>query len=119
MPTSIASTPAIPAPPSFMSDKAGKNWQATYAAALTQAKINNPDNERAQRGAALKAANALLAVPAPTSAEDIAKLEPWQVLLREDRLVNDKPHRICVTSDGRKYRHPINPSKADNAAGGK
>jgi hypothetical protein len=96
-----------PAPPSVMSNDAGKQWQATYSKALAQAKLDTPDNEPAQRAAALKAANALLAIPAPANANDIAKLDKWQVLLREDRVVDGVPTRVCVTSDGRKYAFPI------------
>jgi hypothetical protein len=56
---------------------------------------------------ALKSANALLAVPAPASADEIAKLQEWQVLLREDRSIKGVPTRVCVTVDGRKYTFPI------------
>jgi len=103
-----APTVITPNPPAHMSDKAQKQWTATYIKALAQAKLDSPDNERAQRIAALKAANALLAVPAPTSAADIDKLDDWQVILREDRTAKDGTKmRVCVTADGRKYAFPI------------
>jgi hypothetical protein len=98
-----------------MSDKAAKQWAAAYTKALAQARLDYPDNASAQRTAALKAANALLAVPAPTSAAEIAKLEEWQVLLREDRIVNGVSTRICVTADGRKFSFPI-PAAAEPKA---
>lgn len=100
-------TDPIPNAPAHLSDKAQKQWSATYAKALAQAKIDAPSNVSAQRAIALKAANALLAVPAPTSATEIDKLEAWQVLKRETRLVNGAPVRVCVTTDGRKYSFPI------------
>jgi hypothetical protein len=90
-----------------MSDKASKQWAAAYTKAFAQAKLDYPDNESAQRTVALKSANALLAVPAPTSADEIAKLQEWQVLLREDRTIKSVPTRVCVTVDGRKYAFPI------------
>lgn len=97
----------IPAPPPHLSAKAAKQWTKLYTEALAQAKLNTPDNERAQRIFALKTANALLAVPAPSSIADVDKLEPWQKLLDEKRLIKGVTTRVCVTSDGRKYAFPI------------
>lgn len=107
----MGTNPIIPVAPQHMSDKAAKQWTAAYNKALAQAKIDYPENESAQRTVALKAANALLAVPAPQSADDIAKLQEWQVVLREDRVVKDVPTRVCVTTDGRKYSFPIPATK--------
>jgi hypothetical protein len=103
----MATVSVIPNAPEHMSDKAAKQWAAAYTKAFTQAKLDYPDNESAQRTVALKSANALLAVPAPTSADEIAKLQEWQVLLREDRTIKNVPTRVCVTVDGRKYAFPI------------
>ena len=100
-------TVTAPAAPSFMSTKAANQWQATYVKALAQAKLDSPDNERAQRVAALKAANALLSIPAPKSAADIDKLEAWQTVMSETRTVDGVQTRVCVTSDGRKYSFPV------------
>ena len=109
----MATTAVVPNAPEHMSDRAGRQWQAAYTKALAQAKLDYPDNESAQRAVALKAANTLLAVPAPTSADEIAKLQEWQVLLREDRVIKDVLTRVCVTVDGRKYAFPI-PSAASD-----
>lgn len=100
-------TPAIPAAPSYLPIAQQKQWQATYAKALQQAQIDTPGNDRAQRAAATKAANAMLAVPAPQSAADIDKLAGWQVLQRGTR----DGSRFCVTTDGRKYSFPVKDSK--------
>jgi membrane-bound lytic murein transglycosylase B len=96
-----------PSAPACMSSKAQKQWQAAYEKALAQAKLDSPDNPSAQNAAALKAANALLAVPAPTCHADIDKLEDWQKILDETRVIKSVPHRVCVTTDGRKYAFPI------------
>ena len=104
-PTEVVS---IPSAPEHMSDKAAKQWAAAYAKAFTQAKLDYPGNEAHQRTVALKAANALLTVPAPTSADEIATLQEWQVMLREDRIVKNVLTRVCVTTDGRKYAFPVN-----------
>lgn len=106
--------PAVvtPAPPVHLPDAAQKQWTALYVKALTQAKLDYPDNPSAQRTAAIKAANTILAVPAPASAADIAKLEPWQVLLRSTRTVNGVQVQLCVTTDGRKYSFPVGPPAA-------
>jgi broad specificity phosphatase PhoE len=108
-------TVIVPDAPAHLSDKAAKQWAATYTKALAQAKIDTPDNDSAQRTAALKAANALLAVPAPTSATDIDALDDWQFLLRETRTVKDVETRVCVTTDGRKYSFPVPPAKTAKA----
>ena len=105
--TTTPTTPVTPTPPAYLPEHVQRRWTETHKKALDQAKIDMPRNETGQRIAALKAANALLAVPAPTSHADIDKLEEWQVLKRETRTVKGKPHRFCVTSDGRKYSHPL------------
>lgn len=109
MPQTTAQPNAVPAPkpPAHLSSAAAAQWSATYSKALAQAKLDNPNNESAQRATALKAANALLAVPAPTSAAEIDKLESWQVLVRETRIVKGEQRRVCVTTDGRKYSFPV------------
>ncbi len=99
----------VPDAPAHLSEKAAKQWQAAYAKAFTQAKIDNPDNERAQRVSALKAANAMLAITPPQSAADIDALDNWQFQLRETRTVDGVATRVCVTSDGRKYAFPVDP----------
>lgn len=96
-----------PDPPAHLSDAAKQQWTNLYVKALAQAQRDNPDNERAQRTAALKAANQMLAVPAPKDADGITALEPWQVLLRSDRVEKGVNIRFCITTDGRKYRFPI------------
>lgn len=106
----MANETKIPAPPPHLSAKAAKQWTKLYTDALAQAKISSPDNERAQRMSALKAANALLAVPAPASAADVDKLDEWQKLLDETRLIKGVHTRVCVTSDGRKYAFAIEPA---------
>jgi MinD superfamily P-loop ATPase len=96
-----------PDAPAHLSAKAAKAWQAQYLKAYAQAAIDSPDNLGAQRSAALKSANALLAVPAPTSAKGIDDLEDWQVALREVRQVKGVATSVCVTTDGRKYAFPL------------
>lgn len=93
--------------PAHLPEHVQRKWTDLHRKAFAQAKIDHPGNESAQRTVALKAANALLAVPAPASASDIDKLEEWQVQKRETKTVNGKAHRVCVTSDGRKYSHPV------------
>jgi hypothetical protein len=100
-------TVIVPDAPAHLSDKAAKQWAASYTKALAQAKIDTPDNDSAQRIAALKAANALLAVPAPTSAADIDALEGWQFLMRGTRTTNGVDTRFVVTTDGRKYSFEV------------
>jgi hypothetical protein len=99
----MASAATIPSAPSYLSKKAQKQWTDAYVKALAQAKLDRPENIGAQNNAALKAANALLAVPAPTSAKEIDNLEDWQKILDEVRGTT----RHCVTSDGRKYSFPV------------
>jgi hypothetical protein len=107
LPSKTAPAVVTPAPPAHLSETAQKQWTALYTKALAQAKLDYPDNPGAQRTAALRAANAILAVPAPTCAADIDKLEPWQVLLRSTRTVKGVQVSLCVTTDGRKYSFPI------------
>ena len=104
---STATAVVTPNPPAHLSDTAKQQWTQLYVKALAQAPRDSPDNERAQRTFALKAANQMLAVTPPTDAAGIAALEPWQVLMRGDRVVNSVPTRVCVTTDGRKYSFPI------------
>lgn len=96
-----------PAPPAHLSAAAKLQWKAIYLKAFAQAQVDQPANERAQRVIALKAANALLSVPAPKSAADIDALESWQVLLRGVRQEKGETIRFCVTTDGRKYKFPF------------
>lgn len=107
----------IPDAPKHLDDKAKKQWQDRYAKALAQAQIDYPENESAQRSAANKEANKMLAVPAPESADDIDNLEDWQVLVRETRTdaKTGAQTRHCVTTDGRKYAHPIATKKTKPA----
>src|SRR5690348_12378461 len=101
-----------PAAPAYLPSEAAAQWRDAYQKALAQAKINTPDNESSQRAAALKSANALLSVSAPKSASDVDKLAPWQVLVRETRVVKKTGEqvRVCVTVDGRKYSFPLETS---------
>lgn len=101
------STISIPAAPSHLPEKAAQQWQAAFVKAFKQAQLDTPGNERAQRVAALKTANSMLAVPAPTCADDINKLEGWQVIKRGTRVVAGVEEAFCVTSDGRKYVFPV------------
>lgn len=105
--SSTAPAVVTPAPPAHLPAAAQQKWTAAYTRALAQAKLDQPENLRAQRTFALKSANAMLAVPAPTSAAEIDALESWQVLLRATRVINDVQVRVCVTSDGRKYKFPV------------
>ena len=111
----MAAAIVAPTPPGHLSVKAQKAWQDKYVSTLKQAMLDYPGNERAQRIAALKTANALLAVPAPDSADAISKLEEWQVLVRKDVEVKVKgvsiQTRVCVTTDGRKYSFAIPAAK--------
>ena len=108
--------PNLPAPPAHMSTNAAKQWTAAYTKALKQAQLDMPNNVSGQRAAALKAANALIAVPAPSSAAEIDTLEPWQVLVRETRTVKGVPTRVCITTDGRKYSFPVEAAPAETDA---
>jgi len=101
--------PAVitPTAPAHLPESAQQQWTGLYTRALAQAKANFPDNDRVQRSAALKAANAMLAVTPPTSAADIEDLEPWQVLHRGTRVVKGVTELMCVTSDGKRYSFPV------------
>jgi hypothetical protein len=103
----MASDIAVPDAPKHLSDKASAKWTKAYQDAFTRAQKDYPDNLSEQRSAANKAANAMLAVPAPQSADDIDALDDWQVLLRETRTVKGADIRVCVTADGQKYAFPI------------
>lgn len=106
----------VPEAPKHLSGKAKKQWQDSYTKAHQQAQIDYPEDASAHRRAATKAANAMLAVPAPKSAKEIDQLEDWQVLSRAERVIDDIPHKVCVTTDGRKYALPIDPKAAKKAA---
>lgn len=93
----------IPAPPPFLNAKKAAEWTSSYKAALVQAKIDSPNNERTQRIAALKAANKMFTIAAPQNTADADKLEPWQKLKDETKVIDGVPTRVLVTSDGRKY----------------
>lgn len=93
--------------PAYLPESQKKAWEGKYDKAFEQAKTDHPDNESAQHTAAHKEANKMLAVTAPTSAEDIDKLQDWQVLQRGVRTINGVEHRVCTTIDGRKYAHPV------------
>jgi hypothetical protein len=92
-----------PAAPGHLPAKIQSQWTASYTKAFTQAQRDFPDDIRSQRTAALKAANRLLSIPAPTSADEINALKDWQVLSRGERggVV------FCVTADGQKYSFPV------------
>lgn len=102
----------VPPAPAHLSDKAQEKWTEMYKSALEAAKRDTPDNERAQRTTALKAANAIQAVKPPTSAAEIDALEDWQVVRRETKAVKLPGQKqetmcsVCVTIDGRKYIFP-------------
>jgi hypothetical protein len=105
---SMASDIAVPDAPKHLSDKAKSKWQKSYKDAFAKAQIDYPDNDSAQRTAANKSANAMLAVPAPQSAADIDKLDDWQVIVRETRTQGDGTQvKVCVTADGQKYSFPV------------
>lgn len=110
---------SVPDAPSHLPEKVAAQWKAAFAKALAQARLDTPNNERAQRVAALKAANAMLAIPAPASAADIDKLEDWQVVKRGTRTVGGVEESFCVTSDGRKYCFPTASGKTKAADSGK
>lgn len=90
-----------------------QQWNSRYDAALKQAKIDSPDDERAQHAAANKAANKMLIIPAPESHADIVNMPEWQVQQRATKVIDDVEHATVVTIDGKKYAHPI-PAKPDN-----
>jgi len=115
-----AAAVVTPAAPAHLPAAVQQQWTAAYTKALAQATLDYPDNDRAQRGAALKAANAMLAVPAPQSAAEIDALESWQVLHRFTRTSESgAATRHCVTADGRKYSHPIPEPEPDDTGKGK
>ncbi len=103
----MASKINVPDAPQHLSASAAKKWQAAFSKALDQATLDYPESASTQRSVATKAANALLAVTAPTSAAEIDKLDDWQALLRETRNIKGVATRVCVTADGRKYAFPI------------
>ncbi len=106
-----------PEAPAYLSNKGKKQWLAKFAEALVEAKRNHPENVGAQNAAALKAANSMLAVPAPTSAADIAALDDHHKMLDEVRVdKNGVSNRHCVTSDGRKYSFPVDAKKQKGSA---
>jgi hypothetical protein len=93
--------------PKFLPEDQKKKWQGTYDATLKQAKANPSNSDSQAHAAALKEANKLLAVPTPTSAADIEKLEAWQVVKRGPRLIDGKEHLSCITIDGKKFAFPV------------
>lgn len=106
-----------PDAPKYLPADVRAQWQATYDKAYGQAKLDSPDNERAQRIAALKTANAMLVVPPPKSAADIDALARWQLVKpAETRPINGVQMRVCVTADGRKYMFPVTAATAPATA---
>jgi|GEM_PF-3775820 len=105
----MANETTLPAAPAHLPESAKKQWRAGFAKAFELAKRDNPEDTNAQRSAATKSANAMLAIPEPKSAADIDALEEWQVMpkTRETRDVEGVSTRVCVTSDGRKYSFPV------------
>jgi hypothetical protein len=106
---------SAPDAPKYLDAKTKKKWQDAWMKGFESAQRDYPDNEPAQRTAATKEANKLLAVPAPESAEEIDALESHQVIKRERRTIEDVEHAVCVTSDGRKYQFPVKAKKATEA----
>jgi hypothetical protein len=106
---------SAPDAPKYLDAKTKRKWQDAWLKAFDAAQRDYPDNEPAQRTAATKEANKLLAVPAPESAEEIDALESHQVIKRERRTIEDVEHAVCVTSDGRKYQFPVKAKKATEA----
>lgn len=96
----------IPAAPAHLPKPIREKWTAAYQAALENAARNTPGNERAQRIAALKAANAIQSVKPPTSLLEVDALEAWQFIRRETKEVQGVLSRVCVTIDGQKYIFP-------------
>lgn len=108
---------SIPDAPKHLTAKAKKQWEDAFVKGLKQAAIDCPESESAQRTVATKEANKMLAVPAPESADEIDGLDDWQVILRETRVTKDGSQmRHCVTSDGRKYSHPVKAKKEKTPA---
>jgi hypothetical protein len=101
----------VPSAPAHLPDDIQTQWIASYAKALAQAQRDFPEDARSQRSAALKAANKLLSIPAPTTAVEIVALQDWQVLIRGTRGGNT----YCVTTDGQKYSFPTKPAPAPAA----
>ena len=96
-----------PAPPAFLNAKAAKQWSKTYADTLVQATVAIPDNPRAQRIAALKAANAMFTISPLKTTKDADALESWQKLKDVTITIDGVNTRVVVTCDGRKYAFPI------------
>lgn len=95
-------------PPNFLPPAQKKVWEARYDQALKDAKVNYSNDEKAQATAANKAANAMLVVTPPETAEHIDKLPEWQIVgKRSNKLIDGVEHRTVVTIDGRKYAHPV------------
>lgn len=120
-PAATTVDPSLPTPPSYLPDDVQDQWKKTYSAALTQAKRDYPNSTNQQRSVAMKAANALLVVPAPNSADDIDKLQEWQVLPGTRQTIDQKAGgqmRVCVTTDGQKYSFPVTVKAKKNAANG-
>jgi hypothetical protein len=106
-------TPHIPAAPKHLPDEVQDKWTRTYKRELESARLSHPDSTDRQHAEARKAANKMLAVPPPEDVEDIDDLEDWQFLHRGTRKIKGVDHRFVVTSDGRKYAHPIATKKPE------
>jgi hypothetical protein len=100
-------TPSVPDAPGHLPVKIQKQWSAAWQKAFVQAQRDFPDDLRSQRSTALKTANRLLNVTAPTSADEIAALGDWQVLDRGTK----NGVAYCVTTDGQKYSFPVAAAK--------
>jgi hypothetical protein len=93
----------IPEAPQCLPKKERAEWAELYAKAFRQAQRNFPEDEAAQRQAALREANRMLQVPEPKSHEEALALPAHQVLLSE---VVDGELRI-VTTDAKRYKFPV------------
>lgn len=102
--------------PRHLPNKLKQEWNKAYSEEKKEALRNDPDNPNAARVIALKAANKLLRVNEPTSAQDIAKMEKHEYIHRGEREVDGVMHATVVTADGKKFAFPLTETKKTDAS---
>ncbi len=101
-------TATIPAAPEILPADLQGEWKKRYAAALEQARADEPEDPPRQRMLARREANRMLRTPKCASAADVKRLPDWQVIFRGER----DGHLKAVTIDGNKYSFPVTAGRA-------
>jgi len=105
-------TATIPAAPAILPADLQNEWKKKYAAALEEAKADEPEDPQRQRLLARREANRMLRTPKCTSAADVKRLADWQVIFRGER---DGALKV-VTIDGKKYSFPVAAAQRERGA---